>query len=149
MAMDCFGVAVNRGYCLTMSKTNGPGAIDQLKIKVQLFCGDEIAMGPGKADLLEAIAQEGSISAAGRAMGMSYRRTWLLVDAMNRCWASPLVETAMGGKRGGGARLTDLGQSVLRDYRTLQADLARAGQGQPLGSLLGELREQPKAMQTD
>ena len=56
-----------------------------LKIKLQLYCGDEIAMGPGKADLLEAIERAGSISAASRAMGMSYRRTWLLVDAMNRC----------------------------------------------------------------
>ena len=55
-----------------------------LKIKLQLFCGDEIAMGPGKADLLEAIAREGSISGAGRALGMSYRRTWMLVDVMNR-----------------------------------------------------------------
>ena len=55
-----------------------------LKIKVQIYSGDEIAMGPGKADLLDAIAREGSISAAGRALGMSYRRTWLLVDVMNR-----------------------------------------------------------------
>ena len=61
-----------------------------LKIKLQLFCGDEIAMGPGKADLLEAIAREGSISGAGRALGMSYRRTWMLVDVMNRCWRQPL-----------------------------------------------------------
>ena len=73
------------------------------KIKVQIYCGDEIAMGPGKADLLEAIAREGSISAAGRALGMSYRRTWLLVDAMNRCWDLPLVETALGGSKGGGS----------------------------------------------
>ena len=61
-----------------------------LKLKAQLFCGEEPAMGPGKADLLEAIARTGSISAAGRALGMSYRRAWLLVDAMNRCWAEPL-----------------------------------------------------------
>src|SRR3546814_15747755 len=63
-----------------------------LKIKLQLFCGDEIAMGPGKADLLEAISAQGSISAAGRALGMSYRRTWLFVDVMNRCFRAPLVE---------------------------------------------------------
>src|SRR3546814_17276525 len=71
-----------------------------LKIKLQLFCGDEIAMGPGKADLLEAISAQGSISAAGRALGMSYRRTWLLVDVMNRCFRAPLVETAAGGSHG-------------------------------------------------
>jgi hypothetical protein len=64
----------------------------RLKLKLQLYCGDEIAMGPGKADLLEAIAREGSISAAGRALGMSYRRAWLLVDTMNRCFRAPLVE---------------------------------------------------------
>src|SRR3546814_3854593 len=85
-----------------------------LKIKLQLFCGDEIAMGPGKADLLEAISAQGSISAAGRALGMSYRRTWLLVDVMNRCFRAPLVETAAGGSHGGGARLTTLGADLLR-----------------------------------
>jgi molybdenum-dependent DNA-binding transcriptional regulator ModE len=69
----------------------------RLKLKLQLYCGDEIAMGPGKADLLEAIAREGSISGAGRAMGMSYRRAWLLVDVMNRCFVKPLVETHPGG----------------------------------------------------
>ena len=66
--------------------------IGALKLKLQLFCGDAIAIGPGKADLLDAIARGGSISAAGREMGMSYRRSWLLVDEMNRCWSAPLVE---------------------------------------------------------
>lgn len=126
-----------------------PDTSHQCKIKVQIYCGDEIAMGPGKADLLEAIAREGSISAAGRAMGMSYRRTWLLVDAMNRCWAGPLVETAMGGKQGGGARLSDLGRSVLQAYRALQGDLESAGQGEPLAAMLTELRGQPKAVQSE
>lgn len=132
-----------------MSTSPRPGQISQCKIKVQIYCGDEIAMGPGKADLLEAIAREGSISAAGRAMGMSYRRTWLLVDAMNRCWDKPLVETAMGGKQGGGARLTDLGRAVLREYRFLQDDLEKAGHGEPLAAMLAELRLQPKAVQSE
>lgn len=91
-----------------------------LRLRARLFCGDEIAIGPGKADLLDAIAATGSISAAGRAMGMSYRRTWLLVDTMNRCWTGPLVETATGGAHGGGARLTPLGVQILKDYRALQ-----------------------------
>src|SRR6478736_454193 len=78
----------------------------RLKLKLQLYCGDEIAMGPGKADLLEAIAREGSISGAGRAMGMSYRRAWLLVDVMNRCFVKPLVETHPGGGKQAGAKLT-------------------------------------------
>ena len=81
----------------------------RLKLKLQLYCGDEIAMGPGKADLLEAIAREGSISAAGRALGMSYRRAWMLVDTMNRCFRAPLVETHPGGGKNAGAQLTPEG----------------------------------------
>lgn len=92
-----------------------------LKLKVMLFCGDVTAMGPGKADLLEAIEREGSISAGGRAMGMSYRRAWTLVDTMNRCWTEPLVKTAVGG--GGGAALTPFGQAVLKAFRELEARL--------------------------
>ncbi len=120
---------------------------DRLKIKLQLYCGDEIAMGPGKADLLEAIDREGSISAAGRAMGMSYRRTWLLVDAMNRCWDLPLVETAMGGKQGGGARVTELGHGILRQYRALQSDIDRTSDGEPLAAMVSALRDLPRASQ--
>lgn len=93
--------------------------MQRLKLKIQLYCGDEIAMGPGKADLLDAIAREGSISAAARAMGMSYRRAWLLVDTMNRCWRESLVETSPGSAKGG-ARVTAFGQSVLTHYRALQ-----------------------------
>jgi len=93
----------------------------RLKIKLQVMCGDEIAMGPGKADLLDAIAREGSISGAGRAMEMSYRRAWLLVDAMNRCWAEPLVHAGPGRSGSGGARLTAAGVDVLARYRALQA----------------------------
>lgn len=120
-----------------------------LKIKLQLYCGGEIAMGPGKADLLEAIDREGSISGAGRALGMSYRRAWLLVDAMNRCWDLPLVETAPGGKHGGGARVSELGRSVLAHYRALQAHVATASGGEPLAAMLSALREQPRLSQQD
>jgi len=97
-----------------------------LKIKIQLYCGEEIAMGPGKADLLDAIMREGSISAAGRAMEMSYRRTWLLVDTMNRCWVEPLVATNPGNARGGGAQVTAFGRSVLSHYRALQDCISTA-----------------------
>lgn len=79
--------------------------------------GDAIAMGPGKADLLEAIGRTGSISAAARALGMSYRRAWLLVDTANRCFRAPLVETV----RGGGARITAEGEAVVAAYRRLAA----------------------------
>ena len=83
-------------------------------------------MAQGKADLLEAIARTGSISAAGREMGMSYRRAWLLVDVLNASFAKPLVETATGGNRGGGARLSAYGAEVLRRYRAIEATAERA-----------------------
>ncbi|WP_331344801.1 hypothetical protein [Cellvibrio sp. UBA7661] len=104
-------------------KNNTTGA--RLKIQARLMLDDEIAFGPGKADLLDAIAATGSISAAGKQMGMSYRRTWLLVDSMNRCFQQPIVETATGGAQGGGTRLTDFGSDVLIRYRQLQADLEK------------------------
>ena len=86
---------------------------------------DEIAFGPGKADVLEAIRETGSISAAGKKMGMSYRRTWLLVDTMNRCFQQPLVDTAKGGAHGGGTQLTLLGIHVLKQYRELQHEVEK------------------------
>jgi len=104
-------------------------------------------MGPGKADLLEAIDREGSISAAGRALGISYRRTWLLVDTMNRCWDFPLVETAMGGKQGGGARVSELGYNILRLYRALQQDLERASYSESRTAMLSALRHLPRSSQ--
>lgn len=70
--------------------------------------------------LLELVAETGSISAAGRAMGMSYRRSWLLVDAMNRTFREKLVETRGGGAGGGGARVTPFGQGVLDRYRAIE-----------------------------
>jgi molybdate transport system regulatory protein len=98
--------------------TQGP-----LKLKVMLFCGEVTAIGPGKAELLEAIDREGSISAGGRALGMSYRRAWTLVDTMNRCWTEPLVKTSIGGGVGGGAKLTPFGHAVLKAFRDLEARL--------------------------
>jgi molybdate transport system regulatory protein len=120
----------------------------RLKLKAQLFCGAEAAMGPGKAALLDAIARAGSISAAGRAMGMSYRRAWLLVDSMNRCFTEPLVAATAGGGRDKGARLTEAGRAALAAYRRLEADLAAAGAGEPAATLTGMLRESPAAAAT-
>lgn len=109
--------------------------IGPLKLKAQLLSGDAIAMGPGKADLLEAIDREGSISAAGRAMGMSYRRAWLLVDEMNRCWLEKLIETVPGGADNRGARVTDFGRDVLRHYRDIERQLDSAVAQGPLQQL--------------
>jgi molybdate transport system regulatory protein len=116
-----------------------------LKVKIQLFCGAETAFGPGKADVLEAIDREGSISAAGRDLGMSYRRAWLLVDTMNRCWAEPLVETLPGGGAGKGARLTDCGRQVLAAFRILEARLMDAADGPEMRALVGLMRAKPSS----
>ena len=113
-----------------------------LKLKAQLLCGDTIAMGPGKADLLEAVRATGSISAAGRALGFSYRRTWLLVDTMNRAWREPLVATAHGGAKGGGAVLTPLGETVLAQYRALEVAIAKAA-AKPAAALLAAVLPTP------
>ena len=100
----------------------------RFKIQARIMLDDEIAFGPGKADLLIAIQTTGSISAAGKYLGMSYRRAWLLVDAMNRCFQQPLVETATGGTQGGGARLTAQGLDVLQRYQQLQQDIRTLGE---------------------
>jgi len=94
--------------------------------KIRILIGAVVAIGPGKADLLDAIARTGSISTAAREMGMSYRRAWLLVEAMNATFRRPLVETLTGGEGGGGARITALGEAVLRRYRVMEARAARA-----------------------
>jgi molybdate transport system regulatory protein len=94
--------------------------------QIRILLRKAIAMGPGKADLLRAIEETGSISAAGRKLGMSYRRAWLLVDTMNQCFKSAVVETSTGGQRGGGARVTPLGQEVLRRYLEMEAKAAAA-----------------------
>ena len=88
--------------------------------RLRVLSDQTIAIGPGKADLLEAIAETGSISGAARRMGMSYRRAWLLVDTLNQCFSAPLVGTATGGKGGGGAQITELGREILYRYREME-----------------------------
>ena len=95
-------------------------------LRLRIVLGRDIAIGPGKADLLELIRETGSIAAAGRRLGMSYKRAWLLVDTMNGCFSKPLVEAIKGGKTGGGARLTPLGEDVLARYRRMQSTTGRA-----------------------
>ena len=94
--------------------------------KLRVMFGAEIAIGPGKAELLEAIAATGSISAAGKRLGISYRRTWLLVDTMNRCFREAVVSSATGGMGGGGAEVTAFGRRVLASYRAMQSRVDRA-----------------------
>ena len=99
-----------------MSNDQKPRLLPRLRIMM----GQEIALGPGKVDLLEAINRTGSISSAARELGLSYRRAWDLVDAMNRCFRVPLVARVTGGKGGGGANLSDLGKQVARLYRQME-----------------------------
>lgn len=103
-----------------MPRREGPA------LKLRLVLGDLIALGPGKAELLDAIRESGSISAAARSLGMGYRRAWALVEAMNEGFRRPLVEAAPGGARGGGARITPFGEEVLAAYRRLQAKAEQA-----------------------
>lgn len=117
--------------------------VGPLKLKLQLVCGEHFAIGPGKADVLEAIARAGSIRAAGKALGMSYRRIWLLVDEMNRCFTERLVETLTGGGRERGARLTGAGREVLAAFRELEAETARAADIPAYDRLTALLRDEP------
>jgi molybdate transport system regulatory protein len=119
------------------SRSAGPVA------RLRIVLGGDIALGPGKADLMEGIRDTGSIAAAGRRMGMSYKQAWLLVETMNACFAKPLVAAAKGGERGGGAHLTPLGEDVLRRFRRMQASSARAT-ANDLAALKRVMRKAPR-----
>ena len=99
-------------------------AIPSLSLRIDLDSGSRI--GPGKIALLENIEQHGSISAAGRAMEMSYKRAWDLVDEINRICRQPVVERQTGGKNGGGAALTPFGEALVERYRRIERDAASA-----------------------
>ena len=96
----------------------------ELFLRIDL--GAERMLGPGKVRLLEMIDEVGSISAAGRALGMSYRRAWVLVDETNRCFSAPVVEAHPGGRAGGGAELTTFGREVVGHYRAIERRAAAA-----------------------
>ncbi len=96
------------------------------RLSLRIEFKDWGAIGPGKIKLLEQIERHGSISAAGRAMGMSYRRAWLLVESLNRRFKKKLVTTERGGGHGGGAALTAFGQEVVRHYREIENKAAAA-----------------------
>lgn len=95
------------------------------RLRFRLLLGRSTVIGPGKADLLAEIAKSGSISAAGRSMGMSYKKAWYLINTMNQCFREPLVEAVKGGRAGGGARLTPMGEDVLARYRKLEQRAAK------------------------
>ncbi len=111
-------------YRMAPPKPNKSLAGNRLSIRVDLESGARI--GPGKVAVLEEIARSGSISAAGRMLRISYRRTWELVEELNATLGSPVVTTAAGGSGGGGATLTELGEAVVSRYRAIEIDCAAA-----------------------
>jgi molybdate transport system regulatory protein len=100
-----------------------PTGTGRLSLRIDLPQG---RIGPGKIELLEAIEREGSISAAGRALGMSYKRAWDLVDATNKLLGEAVVAASTGGQGGGGARLTEAGRGLVADYRAIEHAAQRA-----------------------
>jgi molybdate transport system regulatory protein len=110
------------------------------RFRLRIGADRELALGPGKVALLEAIRETGSISAAGRKLGMSYRRAWLLVDAMNRAFQRPVITTATGGREGGGTELTATGLEVIRRYRKIEA-LASAAAEREIAAISKLMRE--------
>jgi molybdate transport system regulatory protein len=96
--------------------------MDTPKLTLRVDLGSGRALGPGKVRLLEAIERTGSISQAGRTLGMSYRRAWLLVDDMNHCFRDAVIAAQPGGIHGGGATLTPFGQRLVERYRAIEAD---------------------------
>jgi len=95
-------------------------------VRPRIQFGPELAIGPGKIDLLRAVAATRSISAAARSLGLTYKRAWLLIDTLNGGFGRPVVETATGGRGGGGAFLTPLGEQLVARYDTLEARLNAA-----------------------
>ncbi len=119
---------------MTGTGKSGIGSTPRLRV---LF-GGTTALGPGRVVLLDAIGRTGSIAAAAREMGMSYRRAWTLVEAMNKCFKSALVERAVGGKGGGGAVLTQAGHDVIDRYQEMESKASK--------SVVAELEEFQRLM---
>jgi molybdate transport system regulatory protein len=94
--------------------------------RIRVLFSEATALGPGRAELMERIANSGSISAAAREMGMSYRRAWLLIEATNTAFIEPLVTTNTGGSGGGGAQVTEFGHDMLARYRAMEKKAAKA-----------------------
>lgn len=126
-------------WSMTAANQNAP----EPRLRIRIVFGEDEMIGPGKADLLERIDRCGSIAAAGREMGMSYKRAWELIGVLNAMFRAPLVDSTRGGPGGGGAVLTDLGREVLEQYRAFETEAATHGAGR-LEALRGMLRDIPE-----
>ena len=109
-----------RAKTKTVKRRSVPKASERAAPRLRIAMGKGLILGPGKVDLLEAIERKGSISGAAREMSMSYRRAWLLVEALNQMFARPLVLAAPGGAHGGGAQITEFGKEVAAAYRRIE-----------------------------
>ena len=98
----------------------------EVRFRMRIRTGDTVALGPGKVALLEAVHEHGSISAAARSLGMSYRRAWLLIDELNRSLKSPATISEQGGQSGGGCVLTPVGENIVRLYREVETQAHQA-----------------------
>ena len=116
-----------------------PKRLRTLRLRLHVHLGDEHSLGPGKVELLEKVRKLGSISAAARSMGMAYRHAWDLIDDLERCFRKAAIETASGGRAGGGARLTPFGEELIRRFRAMER-AANAGMAKELRALEAELR---------
>ena len=122
-----------------MAESSSPLDAAVVRMRLRITVEGVVALGPGKVSLLEAVAQHGSITAAAKSIGMSYRRGWLLLDELNRALRSPAIETLHGGARGGGARLTPTGEAIVELYRQAEKKALEGG-GREIDGLLALLR---------
>lgn len=109
-------------------------------LRIRVVFGAAGMMGPGKAELLERVARCGSIAAAGREMGMSYKRAWMLIETLNAMFRAPLVESTRGGPGGGGAVLTETGRAVLEHFRAMEG-AAKDASAPHVAAMAGLLRD--------
>jgi molybdate transport system regulatory protein len=138
--MSC--IAARRASCMLSrmaetTKTQSPPAkaarpraqartAPEVRFRMRIRKGETVALGPGKVDLLEAVREYGSISAAARSLDMSYRRAWLLIDELNKSLKSPATVSEQGGQSGGGCALTPVGEDIVRLYREVEAQAQKA-----------------------
>ena len=111
----------------------------EVRFRMRIRRGETVALGPGKVELLEAVREHGSISAAARSLDMSYRRAWLLIDELNKSLKSPATVSEQGGQSGGGCVLTEVGESIVRLYRDVETQAEKACATQ-IGDLLRLMR---------
>ena len=110
----------------TQSATKAAKPRPEVRFRMRIRNGDAVALGPGKVELLEAVREYGSISAAARSLGMSYRRAWLLIDELNRSLKAPATHSEQGGQSGGGCTLTPVGENIIRLYRDVEVEAQRS-----------------------